>query len=322
MVQQHAGFCTLPEDVTESIKELSTEARRSGGIWSAAGTLSSGDSDDPRLAVLQVVLRSAGFPDNLDIARVHLWLAQEGILDEMRSKLRAIGKEKDIERPFVSDHFAKILLELKPGFATSSTQAKEFLGSQFRATRQMTNAELIDLLNDIFLLKSATKGKMPLVILVLDEVQQYLTIGEGSRQLLAFQEIIEDCCKKFGGKLLVIATGQEALQANLLLQRLQGRFSLRVSLESKDVDSVLHQTVLRKKETMRKPLREVLDSVNGEISRHLAGTKIAHSMDDDEALILDYPLLPTRKRLWDKILHAVDTGGMSTQTPYSAQACL
>jgi hypothetical protein len=307
------GICTLPEDVTESLKELSTEARRSGGIWSAAGTLSSGDSDDPRLAVLQVVLRSAGFPDNLDIARVHLWLAQEEILDPMRSKLRAIGKEKDIERPFVSDHFAKILLELKPGFATSPTQAKEFLGSQFRATRQMTNAELMDLLNDIFLLKSATKGKMPLVILVLDEVQQYLTIGEGSRQLLAFQEIIEDCCKKFGGKLLVIATGQEALQANLLLQRLQGRFSLRVSLESKDVDAVLHQTVLRKKETMRKPLHEVLDSVNGEISRHLAGTKIAHSMDDDEALILDYPLLPTRKRLWDKILHAVDTGGMSTQ---------
>ena len=272
--------------------------------------------------MLQVVLRSAGFPDNLDIARVHLWLAQEEILDDMRSKLRAIGKEKDIERPFISDHFARILLELKPNFASSPTQAKEFLGSQFRATRQMTNAELIDLLNDIFLLKSASKGKMPLVILVLDEVQQYLTIGEGSRQLLAFQEIIEDCCKKFGGKLLVIATGQEALQANLLLQRLQGRFSLRVSLESKDVDAVLHQTVLRKKETMRKPLHEVLDSVNGEISRHLAGTKIAHSMDDDEALILDYPLLPTRKRLWDKILHAVDTGGMSTQSRYSAQAYL
>ena len=66
----------------------------------------------------------AGFPDNLDIARVHLWLAQEEILDKMRSKLRAIGKEKDIERPFVSDHFAKILLELKPGFATSPTSGK------------------------------------------------------------------------------------------------------------------------------------------------------------------------------------------------------
>lgn len=307
------GMCNLPEDVTVSLKELATEARRFGGIWSAAGTLSSGDSDDPRLAVLQVVLRSAGLPDNLDIARVHLWLAQEGLLEEMRTRLREIGKEKDIERPFVSDYFAKILLELKPGFASSPSQAKEFLGNQFRATRQMTNSELMDILNEIFLLKSTTKGKMPLVLLVLDEVQQYLTIGEGSRQLLAFQEIIEDCCKKFGGKLLVVATGQEALQANLLLQRLQGRFSLRVSLESKDVDAVLHQTVLRKKETMRKPLIEVLDSVNGEISRHLAGTKIAHSMDDDDNLILDYPLLPTRKRLWDSILHAVDTGGLSTQ---------
>lgn len=307
------GLCHLPEDVIASLKELTTEARRSGGIWSAAGTLSSGDSDDPRLAVLQVVLRSAGLPDNVDIARVHLWLAQEGLLDELRRKLREIDREKDIERPFVSDHFVNILLELKPEFATSPLQAKEFLNNQFKKTRQITNDELINLMNDIFLLKSTTKGKLPLVLLVLDEVQQYLTIGEGSKQLLAFQEIIEDCCKKFGGKLLVVATGQEALQANVLLQRLQGRFSLKVSLESKDVDVVLHQTVLRKKETMRRPLQQVLDSVNGEISRHLAGTRIAHSLEDDQNLVLDYPLLPTRKRLWDSILHAVDTGGLSTQ---------
>ncbi|MGI6022730.1 MAG: BREX system P-loop protein BrxC [Methanoculleus sp.] len=307
------GICNLPPDIQEALRELTTEARRTGGIWSAAGTLSSGDSDDPRLAVLQVVLRSAGLPDILDIARVHLWLAHEGILDGMREKLRAIGKERDMELPFVSEHFAQALLELKPRFAESATQATEFLSNQFITDRQMTNAELISLMKDVFLLKGSARGQVPLVLLVLDEVQQYLTIGEGSKQLLAFQEIIEACCKSFGGKLLVVATGQEALEANTLLQKLQGRFSVPVQLESKDVDVVLHQTVLRKKESMKKPLQSVFDQVNGEISRHLGGTKLAHQMEDDDALLLDYPLLPTRKRLWDRILHAVDTGGMSTQ---------
>ena len=307
------GISTLQPDVTEALKELTTEARRTGGIWSAAGTLSSGDSDDPRLAVLQVVLRSAGLPDNLDIARVHLWLAQEGILEELRRKLRDIGKEKDMGRPFVSEYFTQALLELKPKLAESTTQATEFLSNQFITNHQMTNAELIGLMRDVFLLKGSAKGQIPLVLLVLDEVQQYLTIGESSQQLSVFQDIIEECCKSFGGNLLVVATGQEALQANVLLQRLQGRFSVRVQLESKDVDVVLHQTVLRKKESMKQPLQLVFDKVNGEISRHLGGTKLAHQREDDEALPLDYPLLPTRKRLWDRILHAVDTGGMSTQ---------
>lgn len=307
------SLCTLPTDITDSLKELSTESRRSGGIWSAAGTLSDGDSEDPRLAVLQVVLRSAGIPDNLDVARVHLWLASEGILEKMKTKLEKKGKENDMDLPFVSEHFAQALLELKPKFAESPNQATEFLSNQFLTTRQLTDAELVKIMKEVFLLKSSTPGKMPQVLLVLDEVQQYLTIGEGSKQLLAFQGIIEACCKSFEGKLLVVATGQEALQANSLLQKLQGRFSVRVQLDAKDVDVVLHQTVLRKKESMKKDLQIVLDKMSGEISRHLSGTKLAHHMDDDDDLVLDYPLLPTRKRLWDRILHAVDTGGMSTQ---------
>jgi len=306
-------LCSLPTDITASLKELSTEARRSGGIWSAAGKISDGDSDNPRLAVLQVILRSAGISDNLEIARVHLWLAREGILDEMREKLEQKGKIQDIDLPFVSEHFSQALLELKPKFAESPTQAMEFLNRQFITNYQLTDDELTNLMKEVFLLKSRTPGELPLVLLVLDEVQQYLTIGEGSRQLLAFQGIIEACCKKFEGKLLVVATGQEALQANSLLQKLQGRFSLRVQLDVKDVDAVLHETVLQKKESKKKDLEVLLDRVNGEISRHISGTKLAHTMEDDETLVLDYPLLPTRKRFWDRILHTVDTGGMSTQ---------
>ena len=64
---------------------------------------------------------------------------------------------------------------------------------------------------------------------------------------------------------------------------------------------------------MKKDLQAVLEKMSGEISRHLDGTKLAHQMEDDDTLLLDYPLIPTRKRLWDRILHSVDTGGMSTQ---------
>ncbi len=307
-------ICTLPDDVGDALRQLTTEGRRHGGIWSAAGTLSAGCADDPRIAVLQVTLRSAGLPEDIDIARIHLWLAEHDILDAVRERLREQEREKDMIRPFVSRTFAEALIELHPDFRGMAVeQVREDLRRQFGAGFQMTNATMIEMLGDIFAMKSTAPGKLPLVLIVLDEVQQYLTIGEGAEQLLTFQEVVEDCCRRFGSKVLFVATGQEALQANILLQRLQGRFSLRVPLESKDVDVVLRQTILRKKESMKEPLGEVLESVSGEISRHLDGSSLASRIEDEEVLLLDYPLLPTRKRFWERILQSVDRGGMSTQ---------
>ena len=307
-------ICTLPDDVGDALRQLRTEGRRHGGIWSAAGTLSAGCADDPRIAVLQVTLRSAGLPEDIDIARIHLWLAEHGILEAMRERLREQEREKDMTRPFVSRKFAEALIELHSDFRGMPVeQVREDLRRQFGVDFQMTNAAMIEMLGDIFAMKSTVPGKMPLVLIVLDEVQQYLTIGEGAEQLLTFQEVVEDCCRRFGSKVLFVATGQEALQANILLQRLQGRFSLRVPLESKDVDVVLRQTILRKKESMKEPLGEVLGSVSGEISRHLDGSSLASRVEDEEILLLDYPLLPTRKRFWERILQSVDRGGMSTQ---------
>ncbi|MBR1368475.1 hypothetical protein RJ53_02730 [Methanocalculus chunghsingensis] len=307
-------IASLPQDIKDALKQLTTEGRRNGGIWSAAGTLSSGVGDNPRNAILQVVLRAAGLPDNIDLARIHLWLAEYGILESMQQCLSEQGKQKDMSRPFVSTAFAEALIALHPDFTTRSPEeAREDLRRQFKTDFHVTNAVMAEMLNEIFAMKSTQKGKMPLVLIVLDEVQQYLTIGEGADQLLAFQGVIEDISSRFRSRLLIVATGQEALLANKLLQRLQGRFSQRVTLDSKDVDVVLRQTVLRKKESMKAPLEEILDSVNGEISRHLDGSKLAHRFDDERVLPLDYPLLPSRKRFWERVLHSVDTGGMSTQ---------
>ncbi|KUK70180.1 MAG: Uncharacterized protein XD88_0819 [Methanocalculus sp. 52_23] len=306
--------CMLPDDVRDALNELTIESRRHGGIWSAAGTLSAGSANDPRVAILQVVLRSAGLPEDIDTARVHLWLAELGILDAVRDRLREQGRKRDMTRPFVSRKFAEALIEFNPDFRGMDVeQVREDLRRQFGADFHMTNSTMVEMLKDIFAMKSTVAGKMPLVLIVLDEVQQYLTIGERSDQLLIFQEVVEDCCKKFGSKVLFVATGQDALHANIQLQRLQDRFSLQVPLESKDVDVVLRQTILRKKESMKEPLKGVLESVSGEISRHLDGSSLAPRPGDEDVLVLDYPLLPTRKRFWERVLQSVDRGGMSTQ---------
>jgi hypothetical protein len=76
---------------------------------------------------------------------------------------------------------------------------------------------------------------------------------------------------------------------------------------------VLHQTVLRKKESMKKPLQSVFDQVNGEISRHLGGR---NSLTRWRTMTLSsstihFFLLESGYGTGFSTL--VDTGGMSTQ---------
>ncbi|EHQ36235.1 BREX system P-loop protein BrxC [Methanoplanus limicola] len=308
-------LCNLPDDVKVLLKELSTETKRSGGIWSAAGTMSAGGGDGPRTDLLQLVLRSAGLPENIEVARVHLWLEECGILDDVREYLISIDKEKDLLHPFVSPKFIEAVIKFHPDYSGDEDpkDVKNDLRREFRTSSGISNTEMVSMLNQIFLMQSENKDKLPLVLIILDEVQQYLTIGDGSDKLLDFQEAVEECCRRFSGKVLFIATGQEALQANTQLQRLQGRFSEKVILESKDVDTVLRETVLLKKESMKPELRSVLDRVNGEISRHISNSKLAHRQEDDRFILSDYPLLPTRKRFWERVLASVDPDGMGNQ---------
>ena len=51
----------------------------------------------------------------------------------------------------------------------------------------------------------------------------------------------------------------------------------------------------------------------GEISRHLRGTKLEHVTEDEDVMTSDYPLLPVRRRFWERVLRTIDTTGTVSQ---------
>jgi hypothetical protein len=51
----------------------------------------------------------------------------------------------------------------------------------------------------------------------------------------------------------------------------------------------------------------------GEISRHLRGTKLEHVTEDEALMTSDYPLLPVRRRFWERVLRTIDTTGTVSQ---------
>lgn len=303
----------LPAEIEAHLRELSIHGRRAGGVWSAAGTLSAGAGDAVRLAMLGIVFRSAGLPSQYGRARFLLWLKSEGIFDAYAAEVAQRGKNLDdeLQHLYVSPALHDSLLAVRPDFAPSRAAAGGVLRDQFPSPADVGNDDFVEAVDAVLRLQSATEGKRPLALFIFDELQQF--IGEDSTRTSHVQEVVETCSARFGSGVLFLGTGQAAMQGNTQLQKLQGRFTVRVMLSDSDVERVVREVVLSKKQSQIPALGWALDQASGEISRHLTETRIGASTADRADLVPDYPLLPTRRRFWEAVLRAVDAAGTAGQ---------
>jgi hypothetical protein len=289
----------IPADVRSGLKELRAAAQRMGGVLAAGDTLGHG-SGDPAEATLGIILRAVGLPTDVRAAQVAFWLAREGILNEVRNGLGSLF-EQEIRTFILSGRFHHAVLKAKPTLAADGTALGQLLKTQFAQQPAVTVDLLETMARDALMLG---RQEIPLTLVVLDEVQQF--IGQNPAMTLKIQTIAERLAGRFDGRVLLVCTGQQALGDLPNLQRLLGRFPVQVALGETDIDAVIRKTVLRKKPAAEPAIRDMLASNAGEISRHLRGSKLAHSVQDDGDAILDWPLLPSRRRLWERILRELD----------------
>ncbi len=301
---------SLPDDVRAHLTELSSAGKRLGGLWSAAGTLAAGKSNAVRLAFLSVLFESAGLPEEYARARFTIWARENGYLEAVQAAVEAEGRtlRKEIHDLYVSPVIAKALVEADPSLGASVKDVRDLLKTQFSpTTRDVTDDEMFDVMDDVLRLQSTTEGRLPLTLVVLDEMQQY--IGDDNDKALTVQNIVEGCAARFQSQVLFVATGQSALTATPTLQKLTDRFAVQVALSDKDVETVVREVVLRKKPEHVTDLKATLEAVSGEIDKHLGGTQLAPRAADKRDLVPDYPLLPTRRRFWELALRAIDRAG-------------
>jgi hypothetical protein len=305
-----SGMVDLSPRVATPLSELRTRAAQYGGRFAAAGTLSAGGTS-AALSILAIVFAAAGLPQTYAAARLVLWLRRDGLLDQVEAHLSAAGRTLDGEllNMYVSDHLAKAILAAKPDHASSPAEVRSGLRANFAAVDALADNEFLDVLDET--LKIANGGQVPLTLIVLDELQQFL--NDDPVRTLEVQQLVEQCCSKFGSRLLFVGTGQMALGATPALQKLQDRYKVEVALRDTDVDRVVRSVVLAKKPQHEAELGSVLDRAKGEIGRQFAGSAIGAVAADVSYLVPDYPLLPVRRRLWDALVRAIDTAGRATK---------
>lgn len=302
------SLVTLPSEISDLLKELSTRSRPLGGLRAAAGTLGAGTMDNVRLAFIQLVLRAAGLPENLAQARFILWLRSSGLESKVEAALKQQQRTlaREVLSLKLSVPLAEALVAAEPKYANAAN-AQAAIRDQFKDNNSPTVQDALDLVKQIF----GREGQLPCTLLVVDEIQQF--IGEKIQRANDVQEIAEHCCTDLGSRLLIVGTGQSALNTTPSLQRLQARFFVRVQLTDTDVESVIRKTVLRKKPEQEAAITQCMDGNQGELARHLQNTRIAATHDDEKYFAADYPLLPTRRRFWERVLRNTDHSGTKAQ---------
>ena len=306
------SLVTLPSDIRANLVELSNQGRREGGLWSAAGTLGAG-AGSVRLALLAVLFKSADLPVQYPTARLVLWLKKDGLYDAVDEAVKSRSKTltAELRNMYVSPVLAESLLQVIPDLVSSPADVRNLLREQFPNVTDISDSDLHIAIDEVLALQSTAPGKLPLTLLVFDELQQF--IGNDPQRTLHVQNVVEACTTQFGSHLLFVGTGQSALQANTELSKLQGRFSIPVTLSDVDVGKVVRQVVLRKIPDKEASVKKILDSFSGEIDRHLEGTKIGPQHKDIQDRVADYPILPVRRRLWERMLRSVDSAGTAGQ---------
>jgi hypothetical protein len=304
------GLANLSPEVENLLKELSTQGRRQGGLHAASGTLGSSAKGSVRLALLSIIFKSVGLPEKYPLAQFVLWLKREGIYEELRARVDAESRKDwsyELRNLAKSTPLAENLLDLKPSLGDSVSDVHQLLKAEHPKVDDISLDDMVQAAHDAL----ALDGELPCTLIALDEIQQY--IGEDSQKTYDVQEVTQACSSEFAGKLMFVATGQTALTGTPELEKLTGRYRIQIELSDADVETVTRKTVLKKKASARPEVETVLKRNSGEISRHLSDTDFAPKPEDERYIVDDYPLLPTRRRFWERVLRAVDEAGTQSQ---------
>ena len=140
----------LPQEIKDYFKELSIQATRYGGVHAASGTLGAGANNNVRLALLNIVFKSAGLPEQYHQARFVLRLQKQSVFDQVKAHVEEAGDnwEDELEDLYVSSSIARALLAIDSTLGDDVKQVRQLLREQYPNVQDVTNQQMVDAIYD------------------------------------------------------------------------------------------------------------------------------------------------------------------------------
>ena len=183
----------LPTDIIDQLTELTHKGKQYGGLHAASGTIGAG-TENVSLALLGIVFKSVGLPEQYHLARFVMWLSSEGHFEAVKSAVESKGKDffQELSHLYVSPVIAGSLLSAMPALASKESEVLQLLKAEYPKVSNITNDEMTAAITNAL----KQDGKFPLTLIVIDEVQQY--IGTDANRAFQVQEVTETCSAHFG----------------------------------------------------------------------------------------------------------------------------
>ena len=164
-----------------------------------------------------------------------------------------------------------------------------------------------------------SRGENHRIVFLVDEVGQF--IGTDPHLMLNLQTITEELGTVCMGRAWVVVTSQEDIDAVLGemqgtrandFSKIQGRFRTRLSLSSANVDEVIQERLLAKREEVRADLETEYvrkgDILKNQLSFKDVGTTFPEFRDADD-FVQNYPFAPYQFKLLQKIFESIRKAG-------------
>ena len=101
------NIAKLPTEIRDHFINISTQGKRYGGLHAASGTIGAG-TENVYLALLGIVFKSAGLPEQYHLARFVMWLKAEGYYEQVKQAVENSGKSfyKELSHLYMSQQFS------------------------------------------------------------------------------------------------------------------------------------------------------------------------------------------------------------------------
>jgi len=259
------------------------------------------DNEQIHAAAVRQVQKRLGYSKFRLIADYELGLERDGhIADFLAKALEVHGKPwPEIKnRELADDLFSEVLHHLWPQrFKDPLSWVDSRAGSK---NAGMSASEAVHAIGDM--LDRHEPGAT--LFLVVDEVSQY--IFRSNERMLALQSFVSSLGQRLGGRVWLMVTGQEKLDAQnaeTVIGKMKDRFpeSLRVHLGALNIRDVVHKRLLKKKKKHEQGLRDLFQ-------KHRSSLKLyAHDCEHitEEDFVEVYPMLPGHIELLLQITSAL-----------------
>ncbi|MDR2117032.1 MAG: BREX system P-loop protein BrxC, partial [Planctomycetaceae bacterium] len=273
------------------------------------------------LAVFMKVLnQKLGYsPDHFHIAHLERYLDEKGKYQEFQNIYKTLTatdwkQERDayeFNRDEVIETFSKVLGQSKEASEKWFDSAENNFPLTVEIFAKWTK-EYLD-----------KQGKDHRIVFLADEVGQF--IGSDTILMLNLQTIVEQLGTVCNGRAWVVVTSQEDIDTVIQTQaesrkdfsKIQGRFETRLNLSSRNVDEVIQERLLRKKDDNPNVKQKLLQLYHekGDILKNQLSFKDCsftwNEFKDENDFVQIYPFVPYQFKLLQLIFESIRQTGVA-----------